>query len=184
MIKAEKMIKDLKYLEAKRKTMYVNKFPYNLGYVWKYGSLSFDCINMIKAYLSYPKIVYKKKPAGFHVKIKLPDVTGKGLMQLCGKKSKKFKSVTPGADLLYQDWDHSGIYVGNFRDGSGIVNTIECTTDWDAHGVTTSYMDENGGRWDHKGGTYYGDWIMWGLLDKYVDYSGVIPKKKKTTLKK
>lgn len=172
-IKVEDMVKDLKHIVFKRRTVYRNKYPKNCGYIYASGALSFDCIGLIKSYINYPKIAYKKKPAGFWVKPGrvIPDATGWGIMQLCSKKSKTFKTVPVGSYLLYEDYDHGGIYVGQFVDDGGIVNTIECCDDTVGSGVTTSWTAPDGGRWTHKGGTLMGYWKMRGLLSKYVDYS-------------
>ena len=177
MIKVDKMVKDLKYIALKRWTTYSNKYPRNCGYIWPTGMISFDCIGLIKSYLNYPKIAYKTGPAGFFVKTGtvIPDTSGAGILKLCTKKSKNFKTVQIGSYLLYEDNDHGAIYCGQFVDDGGIVNTVECCDDPVGCGVTTSWMAPDGGRWDHKGGTLMGYWKYHGLLTRYVDYSK--PKK-------
>lgn len=182
MIKVNDMIKDFKYMALKRKTAYNNVYPKNCGYIWPSGWLSFDCIGLIKSYINNPKIAYKTKPAGYYVKPGkvIPDATGYGILQLCTKKSNNFKKIPKGSYLLYEDYDHGAIYAGaEFKDDGGVVNVIECCDDPVGYGVTTSYIDENGYRWDHKNGTCMGKWLYHGLLSKYVDYSE--PKKKTVT---
>lgn len=180
MIKVKDMIKDLKYIALKRWTTYSSQYPLNCGYIWPSGCISFDCINLIKSYINYPKIAYKTKPAGFFVKPGrvIPDVSGYGIYQLCSKQSNNFKSIPAGSYLLYEDYDHGAIYVGDFKDDSGLVNVIECCSDPVGCGVTTSYIDKYGRRLDHAGGTVMGNWIGHGLLSRYVDYSEEKPKKK------
>ena len=172
MIKVKDMITDLKYLALKRWTTYCNVYPKNRGYIWVNGCISFDCINLIKAYINNPKIAYKTSPAGYYVSSNkiMQDVSGYGIMMLCTKRSKDFTSIPAGSYLLYEDWDHGGIYVGNFKDDSGVVNVIECCDDPVGCGVTTSYIDQYGRRWDHKNGICFGNWIEHGLLSRYVDY--------------
>ena len=184
MIKVDKMVKDLKYIALKRRTFYCNQYPKNRGYIWPSGILSFDCINLIKSYINYPKIATKTKPAGFYVKSNkvMPDATGYGILKLCTKVSKNFKSVPVGSYLLYEDKDHGAIYCGQFVDDGGIVNVVECCEDPVGCGVTTSYLAPDGGRWDHKGGMLLGYWWRHGLLSKYIDYSK--PKKVAASAKK
>lgn len=183
-IKVEQMVKDLKYLEAKRWTMYGQPFPYNCGYIWPNGCMSFDCINMIKSYINNPQIVYRTKPAGSYVQpgTVIPDTTEDGLLSLCHKRSSDFSKILPGAYMLYETHGHASIYVGEYKDPSGVVNTIECCNDPVGNGVVTSYTDAQGRRWDHKGGECYGRYIEYGYLTDYIDFSGNAKKKSLTTI--
>lgn len=184
MIKVKDMIKDLKYLEAKRWTAYGQPYPYNCGYIWPNGCMSFDCIGMIKSYINDPAIVYRKKPAGSFVKPGqvIPDTTETGILALCTGRSKDFKKIKPGAYMLYDTYGHASIYVGEYTDPSGVVNTIECCSDPVGNGVVTSYTDTLGRRWDHKGGTCFGSYVEYGYLTRYIDYSGNVKKKSLTTI--
>lgn len=184
MIKVEQMIKDLKYLEAKRRTLYAQPFPYNCGYLYPSGWMGFDCINMIKSYINDPACVYRTKPAGSYVMPGrvIPDTTETGILNLCSGRSRDFSKIFPGAYMLYDTYGHGSIYIGEFKDPSGVVNTIECCNDPIGNGVVTSYTDETGQRWDHKGGSCFGRYVEYGYLTKYIDYSGL--KKKKTETKK
>lgn len=177
-VKSEQMIKDFKYMESKRMTFYSNQYPYNCGYIWSNNQLSFDCIGLIKSYLNNPKIAYKTKPKGYWVQPEqvVPDVGIMEMMKLCSKRSRDFKSIPACSLLMYQDYDHGGLYVGQFKDPSGIVNTIECCDDPVGNGVVTSYTAPDGGRWDHKGGSLMGFWKEHGLMTKWIEY----PKKKKS----
>lgn len=184
MIKVEKMIKDLKYLEAKRWTSYGQPYPYNCGYIWPSGCMSFDCINMIKSYINDPVVVYRTGPAGSFVKpgTVIPDTTETGILELCSGRSRDFKKIKPGAYMLYDTLGHASMYVGEFSDPSGVVNTIECCNDPVGCGVVTSYTDAQGRRWDHKDGSCFGRYIEYGYLTRYIDYSGLIKKKSLTTI--
>lgn len=176
-IKVNQMIKDLKHIET-RSTLYRNKYPFNCGYIWTCGYLSFDCIGMIKSYINDPSIAYKTEPAGFYVKPgqKIPDTTERGILNLCTMRSSDFKAIGKGAYMLYEGDGHGSIYVGKFTDPSGVVNTIECCDDPVGHGVVTSYTDSKGRRWDHKGGTCYGRYTEYGFLTKWVSYKEEKPK--------
>lgn len=180
MIKQDELIKGLKHL-LERKTLYSNQFPRNCGYIWPSGYLSFDCIGLIKSPINYPKIFYKTKPAGFYCqpgKV-IPDTTINGIMQLCKDRTTDFRKIQPGEVLRYQDADHGAWYVGEFKDESGTVNVVECCDDFVGSGVTTSYVDQYGNRYDHKGGTTCGRWIDHGKLNKYISYKE--EKKKSVT---
>lgn len=180
MIKVEKMIKDLIYIETRR-TAYANQFPYNCGYIWPNGVISFDCIGLIKSYINEPEIAYKTKPAGFYVKPGqvIPDTTERGILNLCTGRGFDFSKIKPGAYMIYEGDGHGAIYVGEFSDPSGIVNTIECCNDYVGYGVMTSYVDETGRRWDHKDGIASDRYVEYGYLTRYVDYAA--EKKKSIT---
>ena len=181
-IKSEQMVKDFKYMESERMTFYYNRFPYNCGYLWPNNQMSFDCIGLIKSYINYPKIAYKTKPKGFYVQpgLVVPDSYGiVDLMNACTKRSRDFRSVPACSLLKYEDNDHGGLFVGQFKDPSGIVNTIECCDDPVGNGVVTSYTAPDGGRWDHKGGSLMGFWTEHGLMTKWVEYPA--SKKKSVT---
>lgn len=180
-IKVSKMVKDLKHIES-RWTSYGQPYPYNCGYIWPTGCMSFDCINLIKSYINDPKVAYRTGPAGSFVKPGqvIPDTTEDGILNLCTGRSKDFKKIKRGAYMLYHTHGHASMYVGDYTDPSGVVNTIECTTDFGG-GVKSSYTDSQGRRWDHKGGTCYGYYIEYGYLTPYIDYSENAAKKKSLT---
>lgn len=176
-IKVKTFIADLKKL-AGRKTVYSNVFPYNCGYLWPTGVISFDCINMIKSYINEPGIVTKKKPKGYYVKPGrvIPDTDAPGILSLCTGRSKDFSAIWPGAFLMYGDQCHGTIYVGEFKENGKTYNTIECTSDFGG-GVKYSYTDTKGGRAPYKGGPIYGYYAAYGYLSKYIDYAGNTPPK-------
>lgn len=168
----------LKHIALNRSTFYNKSFPYNCGYIHSGGVLSFDCIGLVKALINDPSIAYKTSPVGFYVKPGkvIPDTTEMGILNLCSDVSYNFNYMTPG-EYLYMS-GHGGVYVGDFQDGSGTVNTIECTVAFGG-GVTTSYTDSSGRRWNHKGGVQVCRWEAHGKLSRYIDYS-VQPKPQPT----
>lgn len=170
MIKVTDWINKLKYIEANRSTFYSNGFPENCGLIHKGGILSFDCIGLVKSLINDPSIATKTKPVGYYVtpgKV-IPDTTEIGILQLCTDVSYSFKKITPG-EYLYMD-GHAGVFVGEFKDPSGVVNTIECTPAFGG-GVVTSYTDKSGNRFNAKGGYQVGKWAAHGKLSKYIDYT-------------
>lgn len=163
-------IKRLKYLEANRSTFYSNSFPYNCGYIYAGGTMSFDCIGMVKSIINEPDIVYKWSPAGYYVRPGqvIPDTTELGILNLCTEVSYRFDNLTPG-EYLYMS-GHAGVYVGTFQDPSGTVNTIE-TTGAFGGGTVSSWLDPSSGRrYNHKGGYQVGRWEAHGKLSRYIDY--------------
>ena len=161
-----------------RQTYYDNNFPSNCGEINPDGSISFDCIGLVKSLINEIDIAYKTSPAGYYVRPGqvIPDTTEIGILNLCSDVHyNNFLSAAPGSYLYMAG--HAGVYVGEFTDPSGVCNVIECTVASFDSGVTTSYVDNEGVRWNHKGGYSEGKWVAYGKLDKYIDYS-VEPAKK------
>ena len=181
MIKVNEFIDALKHLALKRTTYYDNVYPGNCGEINPDGSISFDCIGLVKSLINEIGIAYKISPAGYFVKPGqvIPDTTENGILALCTDvKKSDFDKATPGSYLCMYG-KHAGVYVGEFTDPSGTCNVIECTVEAFDSGVTTSYVSADGTRYDHKGGTKYGKWDAYGKLSKYIDY-GTDPEPPKT----
>lgn len=178
MIKVKDWLKALFHLALERVTYYDNTFPANCGEINPDGSISFDCIGLVKSLINELDIAYKTSPAGYYVRPGqvIPDTTEIGILNLCSDVHyNNFLSAAPGSYLYMAG--HAGVYVGEFTDPSGVCNVIECTVASFDSGVTTSYVDNEGVRWNHKGGYAEGKWTAYGKLDKYIDYS-VEPEKK------
>lgn len=178
MIKVKDFLKALFHLALERVTYYDNNFPSNCGEINPDGSISFDCIGLVKSLINELDIAYKTSPAGYYVKPGqvIPDTTDIGILNLCSDVHyNNFLSAAPGSYLYMAG--HAGVYVGEFTDPSGVCNVIECTVASFDSGVTTSYVDNEGVRWNHKGGYSERKWTAYGKLDKYIDYS-VEPEKK------
>ena len=168
------MVQRLKYLAFNRVTYYDNSFPANCGEINPDGSISFDCIGMEKTVLNEPDIVYKTKPAGYHVEPGqvVPDwADGAGILGLCtDAKWWDFSTIVPGEHLYMRTDGHGGVYVGEFVHAGLTYNVIECTAAW-AGGVIPTYLDKNtGARLQYKGGPQCYAWEAHGKLSKYVDY--------------
>lgn len=186
MYKVKDFIKGLMHLALERVTYYDNTYPCNCGEINPDGSISFDCIGLVKSLINEPDIAYKTSPAGYFVRPGqvIPDTTENGILQLCtGVSTSNFLKATPGSYLCMYG-RHAGVYVGEFTDPSGVCNVIECTVASFDSGVTTSYVDNDGIRWNHKGGYQEGKWDAYGMLTKYIDYGSdpEPPKKKKITV--
>lgn len=178
MIKVKHFLDALFHLALERKTYYDNTFPANCGEINPDGSISFDCIGLVKSLINEIDIAWKTSPAGYYVRPGqvIPDTTEIGILNLCSDVHYAgFHSAAPGSYLYMAG--HAGIYVGEFEDPSGICNVIECTVASFDSGVTTSYVANDGTRYNHKGGYAERKWTAYGKLDKYIDYS-VEPEKK------
>ena len=173
-LKVDDFIKGLKHLAMDRVTYYDNSFPSNCGEINPDGSISFDCIGLVKSTINEPDICYKTSPAGYYVEPGrvIPDGADEiGILNLCtGVEWGRFTHAIKGSYLYMAG--HAGIFCGaEFKHGNGIVNTIECTTDFGDNGVTTSWMDiSTGRRYDHKYGTEWRAWEAFGNLTNYIDY--------------
>lgn len=168
---ADDFIARLKHLAMNRKTYYDNTFPSNCGEINADGSISFDCIGLVKSVINEPDIAYKTSPAGYYVKPGqvIPDATEEGILYLCEGVSYDFKNIARGSYLYMAG--HAGVYCGDFTWGVHTYNTIECTTDFGKNGVTASYVTTDGRRLDHKSGTPWRPWEAHGKLTKYIDYT-------------
>ena len=181
-IKDTEMVKLAKYAEENRWTMYWNNFNYyghmggNCGLVHSDKVQGFDCNNFVKSLINDPNIVYSMVDWDYAVpNTVIPDVTEWGLLSLCEDITWwNFADCIP-AEVLYMT-GHIGLFVGEYTDPSGIVNTIEATAAMGG-GVLSSYVDANGYRYDHNGGTCLGRWEAHGKLRQYIDY-GEIPSDK------
>lgn len=157
---------------------YDNHYPYNLGYHHANEQYSTDCWNMIKAVLSgwSPNI-----PVGEYVhpnQLVTGDVDGKTLLNRCTERSKDFSKLRVPATYLYiYSSPHAGIYVGDREINGHIYNVIECTSAWQG-GVQYTYVDENGYRYQYRGGSKSKySWEEYGLLTPYIEYSSNQPIK-------
>lgn len=167
MLKVTDYINALIYLATKRVTYYDNSFPGNCGEINPDGSISFDCINLIKSIINEPGIAYKTSPAGYYVKPGqvIPDTNEIGILNLCsGVAWDDFQNMVPG-EYLYMA-GHGGTYIGDHGD----VNVIECTAAWRG-GVLCSWVDPDGTRRSCKGGGICGRWEAHGKMSRYIDYS-------------
>lgn len=165
-----------KYLEMLKlahdvPNFYNNTPGKNLGYHWPNGKFSFDCWNLIKVVLAGWNAT---NPVGTNVKPTVTgDIDGYNILKRCSGRSKDFsKCKTPGTYLYIYSSPHSGTYVGDFVLNGKTYNVIECTAIWGG-GVLYTYMDEQGYRYQYKGGekNKY-KWEEYGLLP-WVDYNGV-----------
>lgn len=183
-IKVSKLITELKYIEQKRKTKYVNEYPGNSGRLNEDGTLSFDCIGLVKGLINDIGIAHKMSPVGYFTPVGkvIPDATEKGILDMCVGVSDDFRFMVPGEVLImYKSTGHAGFYVGDYTDPSGIVNVIECTPNLSGDGgVVSSYVDKDGYRWDHKGGIKYGKWEYHGKLTKYLEFDADQPSQAAT----
>ena len=169
--------KRLSHIAKNRISFYDNSYPGNCGLIRADGSISFDCIGLVKSLINEPDIAFKHSPAGYFVKPGqvIQDTNEIGILNLCENvRWYEFYNIQPG-EYLYMN-GHAGVYIGEYGD----INCVECTAAWTG-GVVFSYIDKsNGARYQHKGGPYGGYWEAHGKLSKYIDYKNDIPKKGET----
>ena len=173
MISVNDWIKRLKYLAFDRITYYDSSFPSNCGEINQDGSISFDCINLVKSVINEPDICYKTSPPGYFVKPGkvIPDTDGMGILGLCTHTAWwDFTTIIPGEFLYMRTDGHGGVYVGTFVMNGKTYNTIECTAAWRS-GVVPSWVDlKTGVRYQYKGGDAIYAWEAHGRLSKYIEY--------------
>ena len=145
--------------------------PCNCGSRNADGTVTFDCVCLIKAVMEgwnptsidqIGEYVYPFTRTG--------DVNENKLINECAGQSSDFTNMQACA-VLCMYGEHIGCYVGGeFNRGGKIYNTIECTPSYGS-GVVASYVDENGARWDCKGGTEYGgQWNAYGYMTPWLEY--------------
>lgn len=168
------MVKMAKHVEGRR-TQYWNNFMWNghaggnCGLVHPDGVQSYDCNNFVKSLINKPEIAYSTKVWDYAVPgTVIGDVDEYGLLCLCSNITwGNFSNCVP-AEVLYMS-GHIGLFVGEYTDPSGVVNTIEATAAMGG-GVLSSWCSPSGDRYNHKGGTWLGKWTAHGKLTKYIDY--------------
>lgn len=161
------------YCALNRRSYYDGRFPANSMQIHSGGVLSADCIGFIKGLINDPDIYKRFSPVGYYAPIGkvIGDIGERAIYNECTDRSTDFSKLAKGE---YIEMDsrvgHAGLYVGEFTDNSGICNVIECTTNFGG-GITTSYVDSQGRRWNHKNGTLNDlRWERHGKLSRYVDY--------------
>lgn len=157
----------LKYLATQRKTYYDNHFPGNCGEINSDGSISFDCIGLVKSVINEPGIAYKYSPAGYYVTPGqvIPDYDEIGILNLGTDITWWDFSNVANGEYLYMP-GHGGVYFS----GNSDVNVAECTGAWRG-GVLCSWVDPDGTRRDCRGGSPNGRWSAHSKLSKYIDYT-------------
>lgn len=167
-----------KYCALNRSSFYDGSFPNNSMRIHNGGVLSADCIGFIKGLINDPDIWKKTSPVGYYAPIgkNIGDIGEREIWNQCSGRSTDFTKLVKGS---YIEMDsrvgHAGLYVGDFTDPSGVCNVIECTVNFGG-GITTSYVDSQGRRWNHKNGTLNDlRWERHGKLSKWIDY-GTAPK--------
>lgn len=168
--KAKDLCEHLIFMAKNRESYYDNSFPANCCQIHDRGVISADCIGLVKGIINDPDIWKRLKPSGYYV---IPgqiigDLSEEGILNECRNVSGDFKKLLP-AEYLFMAC-HAGIYCGEFEHCGGICNVVECTTDFGDNGITSSYVDSNGRRYDHKNGTEWRSWEQHGKLSDYIEY--------------
>jgi hypothetical protein len=121
-------------------------------------TFAFDCICFIKSMLDGFSGDLSQQFGGATYGKPCPDITIKSLLETCTSISTDINTVTIGEYLVYSDYSHCGIYVGNGQ-------VAECTYRWkDGVQITRIDQAERTGLWKYHG-----------KLTKFLDYSNVNP---------
>lgn len=173
---AKEFVDGMKKLPFELKgSFYKNVYPYNCLYNHGDGIYSADCWNLIKAYIwSNGKLPSKAGEYSYAPgKYGLGDWNGATILSKCSDVSGDWENVTPGEFILTADGNHAAIYVGDFKhEWNGKVrtyNVIECTPIWE-DGIQATYVDAQGRRLEHEGGSQASAWAKHGKLP-WIDYS-------------
>lgn len=154
---------------------YRNKYPYNLLY-WDGSRWWADCVNLYKALFNGRSIVNPAVGSYQADLSKTGDCDEYGLLEQCTSISQDFSKLGNQFRVLYKP-GHIGGYLGFETNipGQGIINTVECTDNWE-DGIQYSYVDNNGRRFWCNGGAEAKSWTHHGLATKWIDYSGSKPQ--------
>ena len=138
-------------LNAKGKQRAIDSYEYNKKRAAKINampndSFGFDCCGSIKGVIwgfsgdpkkTYGGAVYKSN--------NMPDVTEKGLIDMCSERSKDLNNIMPG-EILYMK-GHCGVYIGNGRviestpsGKDGLQETAISFQKWTEHGKLTPHI--------------------------------------------
>lgn len=164
----EKLIADLKNL-ASRKTRYVNRYPYNLCYNNSDGYTSADCNNLYKALFNGYDV--NNRTVGYYQKdlSNTGDLTEAGLIAKCKEIKTTFDDLKDNEFRLLYMKGHIGGKIPVTIINGKIYNVIEATPAFGG-GIIYTYVDENGNRYNHKGGTKKGTWLQSGKPTLWVSY--------------
>jgi len=164
----KQLIERLKVL-ANKKTLYVNRYPYNLCYVRSDGRISADCVNLYKALFNGYDVY--NTTVGYYQRdlSNTGDCTEAGLISQCTEISSDFNIKDNDFRLLYMR-GHIGGYIGCVQRNGHEYNVIEATPAFGG-GIVYSWMDSDGTRRPYKGGVKNGKWIQYGKPTKWVLYA-------------
>ena len=164
---------------------YNNKYPKNLGY-YDGSRYSFDCWNLVKVVLSGWQPTGVKGSYVEPAKLVTGDVDGATILSKCTSRSKDFSQISiPGTYLYLASNPHAGVYIGETTINGKVYNVVECTKNSWGNGVLYTYVDKDGTRRKYKGSSSTSlKWSEYGLLTKWVTYSGNIPVNKYPQLQK
>lgn len=104
------------------------------------------------------------------------DWNGKQIYDVCSDKSTDFKKIADVEMLLTKAEDHMGVYIGKEIWNGYEFNVAECSPRVIRNGQQVmsagchlSYVDDQGRRFNHKGGVQVGSWYYHGKLP-WIDY--------------
>lgn len=161
-------------------TTYDPTYEWNVM-LWKNNAWHCDCLGFVHCLVN-GFTGDKKKLGGGAVMdaFVLSTDEASTLNNYCTNISTDFSKITKG-ELLYMD-GHVGLYIGDvqpFKDGR-VFNVAECTMAFGGGGMLT-YVDNEGRRFNHKGGSRSSTWEAHGKF-KQIQYTKKGDKKVLTPL--
>lgn len=166
-------------------TMYWSNYPHNLGnwclagdgetvggdtYYATEDCFSFDCNNLVNSILNG---WYDNRTHNYHAVLsRTGDQAPDTLISRCDNVSYDFSQLNKTSVLFYDgpQYDHIGVFVGEFIRNGNTYNTIECTTAYGG-GVVATYVDSTGRKYANKETPYAsGSWNSHGLLTPWLVY--------------
>ena len=151
---------------ASRKTIYKNKYPYNVLYC-DGKNWYCDCVNLLKALFNGRNINNWKPGSKADTLSNTGDIGCSQFIEKCTDKSGDFTRLREGEPrVLFLD-GHIGTYIGKVVNGK--YNVIECTAAWGG-GIVYSWVDSDGTRRREKGGESRNRWTIHGKPTLWVSY--------------
>lgn len=158
---------------------YSNKYPENvLMYHWPDQEWTADCLGFVHTLVN-GTVFNKDQLGGGAVMDDFVNYSDEQttLNKYCHDVSGDFKTIKPG-ELLYMS-GHVGLYIGEhvpFSDGRKF-NVAECCYQSFGGGGMLTWVDPDGCRRNHSGGTSAGYWTRHGQFTRveYVDFKPSVP---------
>ena len=184
LINQDELVKQLLYL-VNKSSDYSNVPGKNMmNYIG--GKFYCDCSGMIEALLNGYDIYNVKEGSKLSTyPVTQREMTSKDLIDGCEDISEDFDKLfsfsSPGVRFLYMEYitgnktgKHIGVFIGKEvkcgNNDDEVCNVVECTSSW-SRGIQLSYVDENGNRYNKKGGNPQFTWIKHGLPNKWLEYN-------------
>ena len=169
MITKDKWVDDIITLAKDRKSDYNNKHPYNVLY-YDGKKWTADCLNLHKALFNGRDINNFKVGDYQHNLKNTGDITVDQMINRCTDVQKDFRKLKEGEPRILHMKRHIGAYLGKIIKVNGNeYNVVEATASF-GHKIALSWVDSDGTRRAHRGGSKNGVWLLHGKPTRWVKY--------------